>query len=248
MGKEEIAQELWVTVLVVVAAYSAGYAAGATFTAVPSLALGASLHGILLPDVAYLVRMWYINNFTKEMSDEEKLAAYSLTATGCGVIQEIDAFNSMVHLPDLDRNGHMNNARYLRELCFSRRHFFKRLGLWRQLDACKTNAVIAAQTIRYRSEQFLFARFSIQSMIVCYSDAEQCLYLESRFMDKTSGFVAAVHVCKYRLLGKAGLPSKLLRAAGLPVTDLPDSTDRVPFLAHWAAANTASSEELRPHK
>ena len=241
MGKEEIE-----FLTVVLAVFSVGYAAGATLTGGPCLALGASLHGILLPDVAYLVRMWWINNLTPEMSDEEKLAA--CTVTGSRVIQDID-FDSMVLLPDLDRNGHMNNARYLRELCFSRRHFFKRLGLWRQLDACKTNAVIAAQTIRYRSEQFLFARYSIHSRIVCYSDAEQSLYLESRFVDKASDFVAAVHVCKYRLLGDKGdLPSKLLIAAGLRITDLPDSTDRVPFLAHWAAANAASSDELRPRK
>jgi hypothetical protein len=37
-------------------------------------------------------------------------------------------YNSFVASSDLDRNNHMNNARYVRELNFSRRSFFHSIG------------------------------------------------------------------------------------------------------------------------
>jgi len=197
---------------------------------------------VLAPDILYAMRLFAINVCTASISEEEKLKK------GPGV--EDASFHSMVLPSDIDRNMHYNNARFLRELCFSRRHYFKKLGFWKVLDAHDSNAFIVAQTVRYRREMSVFQTFTISTKILAISDRDNSLFLESRFID-VSGFVAAVHVCKYKIVPRkktvAALTARaLLSKGGLGPSSVPGDWESVPFLKHWEAANTVSSLELNP--
>lgn len=197
-----------------------------------------------LPDYAYRVRMEWLRLTTSELSDEEKR---QLSSTGL----EVSSPEQVLHLSELDRNGHHNNARYLRELCFSRRYFCTRLGLWRILDQHGANLFTASQTIRYRREQFFLQRFKVQTRLSCISDKDGSLYIESKFIDVSSGFVNAVHLCRYKLITGKGkdptlTPSRLLSLAGFNIQNIPQSPDSVPKISFWNMANEASSKELNP--
>lgn len=198
-----------------------------------------------LPDFSYRVRLEWLRLTTSELSDEEKRR---LSSTG---VLEVMGPEHVLHLSELDQNGHQNNARYVRELCFSRRLFCTRLGIWRVLKQFGANLFIASQTIRYRREQFLFQRFKVQSRLSCFSDKDGCLYIESRFIDASSGFVNAVHLCRYKLITGKGkepmlTPSKLLSLAGFNTQNIPQSPDSIPKISFWNMANEASSKELNP--
>ena len=189
-----------------------------------------------IPDIEYRIRMFLINCACSLMSDEEK--------SRMDAAAQDETYEGMITPADIDRNGHANNARFIRELCFSRRRHFVRLGIWKILDREGLNMFVIAQTIRYRKELKLFQRYKIFSKILAVSDEERCLYLESRFV--TDGFVAAVHVCKYKIVSKKDIrlkASQILAEAGLP--SLPSTC---PFVDSWDAANAISSRELNPLK
>ena len=143
----------------------------------------------------------------------------------------------------------MNNARYIRYLNFTRRHFFRKTGIWQVVEKEKGNMIVVAQTIRYRRELKFFDDFSIETRIVCFSDLDKVFYVESRFKD-LEGFICAVHYLKYKLVGKdIQSPSVILDTASGKASHMWDvathGTD-TNFIAAWNKANSISSEELNP--
>jgi acyl-CoA thioesterase FadM len=194
-----------------------------------------------IPDFHYFMKMAYINLTTESLNREEK--------TNMGFDDSKSPYNSTIFPSDIDRNLHVNNARFVRELCFARRRYFKRLGFWPILEMHRSNMFIVAQSIRYRREMKVWNRFSIVTKVLAISDVDSCFYLESRFVSHADGFVDAVHVCKYKIItGKkesARLsPSKLIKEAGLSPECIPNSPENVEFILHWECANKASSREL----
>lgn len=189
-----------------------------------------------IPDLEYRIRMFLINSRCSLISDDEK--------SRMDAAAHDETYEGLITPADIDRNGHANNARFIRELCFSRRRYFVRLGIWKILDREGYNMFVTAQTIRYRKELKLFQRYKIFCKILAVSDEEHCYYLESRFVSE--GFVAAVHVCKYKIVAKKDIrlkASEILVEAGLP--SLPSTC---PFVVSWDAANAISSRELNPRK
>jgi acyl-CoA thioesterase FadM len=220
-------------------------------------AIAASVVGLLigytsstiLPDLFYTARMMII-----EMSPKKP---------DVNVDDEGITFESMVYPSDIDRNGHMNNSRYLRELNFSRRHFFVTTGIWHILKEIGANFFIRSQTIRYRKEMVVWSRYTIRTKLIAWSDAEKCFYIESRF--ERRGFVYAVHLAKYSIVSDKNqktidastlVPSELLKMAGISSRRLRETENQQgegsnglpPMIVAWNESNDISSKELNPSK
>jgi len=205
----------------------------------------------ILPDILYFTRMTIINNMSliykgDEEEDEEK-----------NILKPIDM--TSIALPfGIDRNLHMNNARFVYELNFSRRHFFNKLGIWKILKEKNMNCIVVSQTIRYRKEIKIFQLFTIQSKILDWDDDENCIYIETRFISKKDKFVIAIHHCKYKLVGNKILknskyitadiisPTNLLLEAKLITKDY--QKDKNYFIKYWELGNELNSNELNPNK
>lgn len=210
---------------------------GVKLAAVAALGFGLSL---LAPDFSVALRMKLIDYTTQEATDEEKLEM-----NGC------DIFHAKVHPSDLDLNDHMNNAKFVKDLNFTRRRFMIRFGITRILQKEGKTMVVQAQTIRYRKELKRGDEFSITTEIMAVSDSENSFFVVSKFCNPL-GFVLAIHHCKYRIIsnkngaGKGSLPSEILRAVGLGNVPSADIEGNVPFIDAWNDANTVSSQELHP--
>lgn len=151
-------------------------------------------------------------------------------------VLEADRVSYRVWPSDVDRNAHMNNAKFLRVANYARRTFWASCGVWRAAFARKANLIVTATSVRYRRELRLFAKYDVVSQLKYWDDA--CFYTEHRF--EKDQFVHAVMYCKYRVVGAT--PSELLRAVSCDTTrpDLPPDLDA--FLAY----DRLSSAALRP--
>ena len=102
-----------------------------------------------------------------------------------------------VYPTDLDQNGHLNNAKYVRILNYARRSLWQRNGVWHHCltRSPKANLIVTAATIRYRREIKSWQRFAVVSHLAHW-DA-QCFYIESRFESlETTPFVLAIALVK----------------------------------------------------
>ncbi|OQR90462.1 hypothetical protein ACHHYP_05496 [Achlya hypogyna] len=161
----------------------------------------------------------------------------------------LDLFDSHVRhdrvgLTDIDRNGHCNNARYLRECGFGRRDLWKANGVWAVVRSVGGNLVVAAQTVRYRRELSLGQAYALESRVLAWDDA--AFYVEQRFV--TTGadgkdFVHAIVYVKNHVLGSKR-PADLV-AAVAPGTMAPMIPDEIRL---WNEANAICSAKLRPKK
>jgi acyl-CoA thioesterase FadM len=160
---------------------------------------------------------------------------------------------------DIDHNGHMNNARYTRELNFTRRRFFYAIGLWPLAKKSKLNLIVQAHSIRYRRELKCWQQYAVHSRIVCWDEKEKCIYFESKFLD-SDGFVCVINFTKYRIVGPKRLsdpdllnPTVLLQRIGLVPVDT--SADRLATINQipedvraWIQSQHLSSKALNPTK
>ena len=156
---------------------------------------------------------------------------------------------------NIDRNGHMNNFRYIRELNFARRHFFVSSGLWSYLRAQKLNLVVRTQTIRHRKELRCWQRYTIRTRLLGWSEIDKSYYLEARF--EIDGFVHAIHHTKYIIIRQEGInrkkvsPTLLLQSAMVNIHNnlsLSEKENLPLFISTWNEANEISSKELNPTK
>lgn len=195
----------------------------------------------LLPDLVYFTRMLIINSSNDDDENEVKDISKEINTTS-------------IALPfGIDRNLHMNNARHLYEINFSRRYLFNRLGLWKILKENELNCLVVGQTIRYRKEILIFELFNIKSKILDWDDDTNSIYIETKFLNKKDNFVIAIHHCKYKLVGNNSkkknsmTPTNLLIAANLIPKNY-QKTERNSFIKYWDMANDISSSELNPNK
>jgi len=141
----------------------------------------------------------------------KKLEACPTIGGRLGGKSVLDASGTIVEhrivLPaDIDRNGHMNNARYIYYLNFTRRRLFNSLGIWVICNQWETNMVVQAQSIRFRRELVIGQTYDIRTRIVAWHEAQHCFFIESVFIstNKITGdeFINAIHYVKYRLVNK----------------------------------------------
>ena len=185
-----------------------------------------------------------IENFTRRDTDPE------ITLDKSGIV-----YQCMVLPVDIDRNLHMNNFRYIRELNFARRHFFVSSGLWSYLKEQKLNLVVRTQTIRHRKELHCWQRYTIRTRLLGWSEIDKSYYLEARF--ESNGFVHAIHHTKYIIIRKKGVnpniysPTLLLKSAMVNIHNnlsLSEKENLPLFITTWNEANEISSQELNPSK
>lgn len=245
------------------------------FTSVRPFLLSAAFGSILtlvfsefFPDLQLTIRSFFIDHFsTKDdilpIDNDEESRGASEGDPNTAVSLPSVRYPCRVLRAGIDRNNHLNNAHYVYETNFSRRHFFTVLNIWPLVRAGGVNMIISAQSIRYRKELPLHARFVIITRIKKWSDLESCFYLESRFLCPQTNFIHAIHVCKYRLvqIDKKNASSKefisptvVLKAAGLLPQDYVhhdhDSplNDKRDFIDYWEEGMRICSRELNPNK
>ncbi|KAG8458247.1 hypothetical protein KFE25_001539 [Diacronema lutheri] len=113
----------------------------------------------------------------------------------------------------IDRNAHMNNARYVRAANVARRALLLRTGIAdvlaqdapraRAEERTPLNLVIVSQVIRYRRELRLCQRYAVRSTIRWWEEPST-LFVEHRFVTRAGTaeqFVNAVQLVRYRLVG-----------------------------------------------
>ncbi|KAJ8598278.1 hypothetical protein CTAYLR_006002 [Chrysophaeum taylorii] len=161
-------------------------------------------------------------------------------------VLEEDRARFRVWPSDIDRNGHCNNAKFVRVANYARRSFWARCGAWAEClrHEPKVNLIVTATTIRYRRELKLFDSYEVVSRLR-YWDAK-CFYTEHRFVK--DDFVHAIQHVKYRVVGSGPIktPADLLRAVSSDTFDSPPSLDAMPELQAWIQYDAASSAALRP--
>ncbi len=166
----------------------------------------------------------------------------------------------------IDRNQHINNARYIYELNFTRRYTFQRLRIAKLVSEMGGNMVIQAQSIRYRREMKLWQKYFIRTSIIAWSDHERCFYVESRFLNADKTFILAIHHAKYKIVPTQAklaiesetssrkreiaedlLPSRILAELGLIADEsLKENVEENSYIALWEYANKVSSQSLNP--
>jgi acyl-CoA thioesterase FadM len=188
--------------------FCGGIATGAVFT----LCLSGYL---MLPDLEYHFRSFcndhnlfcahgtetvtLIENNNSNLVDQKTSSACAQLSPPCPYAVDVPC-RVMPYL--IDRNQHINNARYIYELNFTRRYSFQRLGITALVSSLGGNMVIQAQTIRYRREMKLWQKYFVRTSIVSWSDRDRCFYVESRFLNEDKTFVLAIHHAKYKIVSR----------------------------------------------
>ena len=80
---------------------------------------------------------------------------------------------------DIDFNLHMNNARYLSLMDYSRMHLLARTRILEHIVRSRWTPLVGAVWITYRRSLPLFARFTLASRMVCWD--QRWFYIEQTF-------------------------------------------------------------------
>jgi acyl-CoA thioesterase FadM len=142
-------------------------------------------------------------------------------------------FRVMPH--DLDASLHMNNGRYWTLMDIGRIDVMLRMGLWRAVIKNGWTPIVNAGTIRFRRELRLWQAFTLQSRILCWSEAGAVI--EHRVVSRRDNVdvvhaVALVRVGLYDRKAKAFVPIKqLMTEMGVSAESPPAPEDALAFLA-----------------
>ncbi|KAF1792670.1 HotDog domain [Phytophthora cactorum] len=133
-----------------------------------------------------------------------RMGLHALTPAPRGPRKHLFAVSKVkgrIGLMDIDRNGHCNNARFLRECGFGRRDLWQHNGVWKVVTAAGGNLVVGSQTVRYRRELSFGQAYTMQSRLICWD--KRAFYVEHRFVTHgTKGdFVNAIVLVKNTVLG-----------------------------------------------
>ncbi|XP_047986063.1 protein THEM6-like [Leguminivora glycinivorella] len=142
---------------------------------------------LLVWDVGYYFRAYLVvffgRLFQRRFKINETTVLYGICTT-----RDVDIFFT-----------HMNNARYLRALDFSRIHFYDRTGLYEKLAAVKGAALMGASTIRYRRPLDIFSLYKVETKMLCWD--EKTIFLEHKFITLKDNFVRAIVFSRTHIVG-----------------------------------------------
>ncbi|ETV95357.1 hypothetical protein H310_11246 [Aphanomyces invadans] len=152
-------------------------------------------------------------------------------------------YPALVSLNDIDRNGHFNNARYLRACQYGRRAFWTANGVWGLVCANGGNLIVGALSIRYRRELTFGQWYNLRTRIRTWDN--QAFYVEHQFVTGKADtlFVHAVVLVKNIVMGSLR-PQELMEMRQPGVAAPPVDAD----VQGWIDSNAASSLMLRPKK
>ncbi|KAH7477073.1 hypothetical protein PRIC1_001088 [Phytophthora ramorum] len=194
---------------------------------VAALSVGA-LSGFAFCDLWYFLRM----------------GLNSLTPAARGPRRHLFATSKVqgrIWLMDIDRNGHCNNARFLRECGFGRRDLWQLNGVWEVVTAARGNLVVGSQTVRYRRELSFGQAYTMESRLLCWD--KRAFYVEHRFVTK-GDFVNAIVLVKNTVLGALS-PEQIVAKLPALQTDEEASPPTPADVAAWVQSNDLSSKMLR---
>lgn len=138
---------------------------------------------------------------------------------------------------DLDFYGHMNNARYFRELDFGRFDLWFRSGLGSYIQRQPSWYVVQhAATIRYRRSINFLRPFVVRSRIVWWD--ERSIYFEQRMQTLHDGFIRAVALSKSTVVN--GDVPAMMKTFNIEKPSIAPME-----LEKWLESNDISSEKLR---
>jgi acyl-CoA thioesterase FadM len=95
-----------------------------------------------------------------------------------GILDE-DRLQMRVLPNDIDMNLHLNNARYLNLMDYTRTHLLARTRLLEHIIRSRWQPLVGAVWITYRRSLPLFASFQVTSRMVCWDD--RWFYIEQTF-------------------------------------------------------------------
>ncbi|KAF0714244.1 Aste57867_3959 [Aphanomyces stellatus] len=204
---------------------------------VPVAALLAVLASFVWSDVWYFIDL-FLHTVVS--------ALFPLSPSRLQSVMDTHESHAMVSLTDIDRNGHYNNARYLRACGTGRRDFWKANGIWPLIRGAGGNLIVGAQSVRYRRELTLGQWYKLETRIRTWD--KQAFYIEHRFVTESAGssappFVHAIVLVKNNVMGPMR-PQEFMEARepGIVAPDMPRD------IACWIEANVVSSAMLRPGK
>ncbi|DBA00994.1 TPA: hypothetical protein N0F65_006255 [Lagenidium giganteum] len=164
---------------------------------------------------------------------------------------DVSTLDGRVRLNDIDRNGHCNNARFLRECGFGRRDLWHYNGVWKIITSAGGNLVVGAQTVRYRRELSLHREYTLATRVLCWDD--RAFYVEHRFVTRSNEassnhtavpFVNAIVLVKNNVLGKLKPAQIIAQLQRLDVSEV-KSPPMPPDIAALCESNSLSSSALR---
>lgn len=206
--------------------YFVGGASGAT-----ALGVGA-LSGFAFCDLWYFLRMG-VNTLSRGSTGPRKH------------LFAVSRVPGRIWLMDIDRNGHCNNARFLRECGFGRRDLWQHNGVWKVVTAAGGNLVVGAQTVRYRRELSFGQAYEMQSRVLSWD--KRAFYVEQRFVTKDAkgkAFVNAIVLVKNTVLGPLSPEQIVAQLSDLQADE--NATPTMPEdVALWIQSNDVSSKMLR---
>ena len=152
-----------------------------------------------------------------------------------GVLEE-DRLDLRVMPGDIDLNMHMNNGRYLSIMDYGRTHLLARVRLLDHVIRSRWTPLVGAVWITYRRSLPFFARYRLQTRLVCWD--ERWFYMEQIFSLRDE--MAAVGWVKGVLRGADGViaPQTVLEtvAPGVVSPPMPEA------MAAW---NAVTREKLQ---
>ncbi|XP_058450632.1 protein THEM6-like [Malaya genurostris] len=107
----------------------------------------------------------------------------TITCYGICTTQDVDFFLN-----------HMNNARFLRELDFSRFQWYGRCRFWSKLRSIGGSMMQGATLIRYRKMLPLFKPFRVDTKLVWWDEIS--IFLEHTFVSLPDGFARSVAISR----------------------------------------------------
>ena len=152
-----------------------------------------------------------------------------------GILEE-DVLRMRVWPHDIDFNLHMNNARYLSIMDYTRTHLLARTRILQHVIRSRWQPMVGAVWMTYRRSLPVFSRFTIASRLVCWD--ERWFYIEQTFTGSKG--LAAVGWVKGVLRDRNGIvePQHVIDgvAPGMLSPEMPEAS------ANW---NELTREKLQ---
>ena len=114
---------------------------------------------------------------------------------------DTDRLKMRVWPSGIDFNFHLNNARYLSVMDYGRIHLLARTHVLPAVLRARWTPIVGAVWITYRRSLPLFARFTLETRLVCWD--ERWFYMEQTFTGEQG--LAAIGWVKGALLGRDGI-------------------------------------------
>ncbi|XP_043667879.1 protein THEM6-like [Vespula pensylvanica] len=178
-------------------------------------------------DINYFVRFIFTLIWTKFIEEKTKLLDET-TIYGVCTTQDLDVVMS-----------HMNNARYLREIDFSRFHYFIRTKMYSSLKKMGVKAVLGASCTRYRRSIPFFMMYKITTKLIYWD--EKSFYFEHKFINVRDNFVHTIILSKQTTIGMKMSLNEFLKEFE-PEICLPEINDD---LRLWLESMQHSSQKLK---